>query len=253
MTDSWNFRFITILGLLSLLAIFLSPISTNGQFASMSLDEIVSVGEENVRQYYEKDLDVFNFINGKVYDLRYLNVEGSQFITGDYFERGTLEYNDVLFKNIPLQYDVYQQLVITIFDSGHTSEYISIDNDEINWFTFNGMKFINYGGELLAKGIYQEFYRGNNSLVLIKTVKEIVRNHEQARLYHRFNAIDELYLLDKNESYRINSKKDLVRALGNDIQVRKYIRSMSLRFDKTSIANSVAVVKKYYDEYHSGQ
>lgn len=235
--------------LISLLfcASFLSTSVIQGQFLANQPEEIVAAGERNVKRFYE-DLEVANFITGKVYSLRYIAIEGSQFFVGYYFEDGSLEYDGVLFESIPLQYDIYDQLVVTLFDSGSTTENISIDSNKIAWFSFAGLKFIHYKGGLLPNGIYQEFYNGSRSRVLIKRIKERVRNDELRKLYYKFNPIHKIYLLLDNQIFKIGNKKDLMNALDNDANVKRYIKSNRLRFDKRRLETSLERVMKYHDE-----
>ena len=220
---------------------------SHGQLSAHRQEEITTAGENKVRKTYQ-DLKVADFITGKVYNLRYTGIEGSQFLIGDYFVEGTLEYDGVLFEKIPLQYDVYEQLIITLFDSGTTTENISIDNDKIAWLSFEGLKFINYKDELLPHGIYQEFHSGIRSKLLIKRIKEKTSNSELSKYYNKFNSIDKIYLLLENEVYKIGNKKDLMNALNNDKNVKMYIKSNHLRFNNAMLETSLGRVLKYFDE-----
>lgn len=218
-----------------------------GQHSANSQEEITKSRERNVKQTYT-DLDIADFITGKIYQLRNFDIEGSQYFTGEYFVNGSLVYDGVLFENIPLQYDIYRQLVITLFDSGSTIENLSIDSNRISWFSFDGLKFVNYKGVLLPHGIYQEFYNGYRSTILIKRVKETARNDERSRYYYKFNTNYKIYLLIKNQVYQINKKKDLMIALGNDVEVRKYIKSNNLSFNRKMIEESLSNIMAYYDK-----
>ena len=153
----------------------------------------------------------------------------------------------ILFENISLQYDIYQQLVTTLFDSGSTVEHISIDNERITWFSFAGLKFINYKDGLLPSGIYQEFYAGRQTKILVQRVKEKVRNDEQRRLYDKFSMNHKIYLLQGDDSYPVRNKKDLMIAVGNDGNVKKYIKSNHLTFGKKNLEASLLKVMEYYD------
>ena len=100
----------------------------------------------------------------------------------------------------------------------------------------------------MPKGIYQELHKSERSRVLIKRVKNRAWNINNSTHYYKFATNHKIYLLIENQVYKVGKKKDLMNALGNSTNVKKYIKSNRLRFENKTLETSLGRVMKYYDE-----
>lgn len=202
--------------------------------------------EPTLEKIYE-DFNIANILTGRIYNLNYPRIEGTQYHTGDYLMPGDLIYDGILFQGIPIQYDIYKQLVIVIITTKITSKIISLDRIKVSEFSINGLRFITYEDSILVKGIYQALFKRGKSRLLVKRQKELSGGNLSTLKSYSFTSLDAYYVVNNRGSYRITGKRDFLEALDNDEKIKSFIRNNNLKFSKYRLEESLIKALTFYE------
>ena len=76
-------------------------------------------------------------MSGKGYYSDYEGAKNTPFFGGNGLEFGTLIYDEVTFRNIEIQYDLYTQQVVVQLESKHNIQLVIVDSDKVSGFLIN--------------------------------------------------------------------------------------------------------------------
>ena len=151
--------------------------------------------------------------NGKVWRNLYTNVKGDQFLFSSDYLIGSLSINGEIYKNLSINYDIYNDEIITPTNHGSI---LQLNKEMVDSFTLSfGVKtysFINMTADSLAgiKGYVNILYSGKSAL-FIKYKKEIQLLAVDDK-YDLFYRTYKIYFLKHGTVYQINSKRDLLKS-----------------------------------------
>ncbi len=199
------------------------------------------------------------FYNGSeyAYNLYYPFVinEGDPFFQSKQFDTGAVFYNSMLYKNVPLLYDVVKDELLT---HDPTNYYIvRLNNEGVRWFTIWGHTFIRLNHDstnniTLHAGYYDLLYNGNTSLYKknLKIIKENSGSFQQG--INKFIVESDEYFIKKdNQYYTVKNKKALLVLLNNKKkEIVQFIRKNKLNLKKDKDYAFTKVVA-YYDEINN--
>ena len=162
---------------------------------------------------------------------------------------GSVEYDSMLFINVPLIYEDYRQKLIAV-DQGFRLQLI---NERINSFTIAGHHFLRvfpiplYTG-LPENGFYEQLYSGPSGVLkwTRKNMQEVLSSSEGSLWYIRESA---KYFIHKGGSWvYIKSRRDLLNILGDRRkEVQRFIKKNKLNYRKDR-DNTLTQVAGYYDQ-----
>lgn len=190
---------------LVLFGLFLNIYSSQGQ----TNDDIT------VYNWFDKNLGLesLDFKNG----LAHLNFDKTATNQNRYlideFRKGSINYNDQLYFDLFLKYDIYSdELVLRPYDEANTTK-INLVKDKIKSFTIGNDKFTNLkvlNTSIFKGGYYEEILIGNNITLYIKYYKE-----KKKSVKDEINLIDyvpkyEFVLLKENKYNLITEKKEII-------------------------------------------
>ena len=178
----------------------------------------------------------------------------SQRITGfAYFgennwQQGSVVYDGLLFKDVPMLYDLYKDLVIV----RHFNEYIklSLINEKVKEFTIGSHHFIrmvqdSITNPLLKTGYYDVLHSGGIELLAHRTkfIEETVTDHLEQEFVEK-----NFYYIKKNGTFKaVKSYKGLLDILKEKSKsVKRYLKKNNIRYRKDKEAAIVTAVT-YYD------
>jgi hypothetical protein len=166
------------------------------------------------------------------------------------FKTGSLSFNNIVYYNVPLMYDVIQQLLIVGQSEGFIK--IQLDGELVNWFTLSGQYFTKLGKDSTADGFpgpgfYAVLYSGK-SVLLKKESKNILENVNVEGIERTAVGSNSYYLFKNNRYYHIKNKKSLLKVLTDrKKEIRQFMRrnKLDMKGDDFDLALSRTI--PYYD------
>lgn len=205
----------------------------------------------NVISFYHRSVgNASNLYNGTEYDVyQFPFIENHQYFGASSFIRGNVQYNEVLYTNVPLRYDIVRdELVLLHYDSIHN---ISLVKEKVAFFTIGENNFVCIVQDslqrLLSTGFYQQLHAGKVSL-LQKHVKRLEEIIDQQAVFSRIFYRKFFYLQKDGAYYAVKNKKDLLRLLQDKkSELQKYIKQEKLNF-KRDASGAMTKLVAHYDQ-----
>jgi hypothetical protein len=219
-------------------------------FAGSGLNAVPCFGEPHPYKSSQQDPLKENQIlyNGKVWRNLYYNVKGDQFLFSKDYLHGSLTINGKTYKNLSINYDIYNDEIIT---PTNLSSILQLNKEMVDSFSvvfgFQNYKFVNIREDSLPglKGFVNELYKGKSALY-IKYKKEIqlLAVDDKYDLFYRTYRI---YFLKDGIIHQIATKGELLKVFDKDkIQIKAFIKKSKLKISK-KVPESFIPVIRYYD------
>jgi hypothetical protein len=192
--------------------------------------------KENLRLYYGNEY--ISIANG---------VKGTPFFKYDKLQPGSVFYNGILYDEVPLLYDVYQDAVVI---NDYTNSFpIKLVSEKISYFKLADHSFIRLSSEntaaSLGTGFYEVLYNNNEIMILAKRVKKLFAG-SRAEESQQFVQKDQLYIKKNNTYYSINNRKNLMAIFPDKKDdVKKYWKESNFNFKK-DLESAVVKTTEYY-------
>jgi hypothetical protein len=179
---------------------------------------------------------------------QYTMVKGDQFLFSLEYLQGSLTINGNYYKNILLNYDIYNDEILTPKNQGSI---VQLNKEMVDSFTlvFVGKtyRFVNADEDSLPgiKGFVKVLYKGKSALY-VKYKKEIeaLAVDEKYDLFYRTYRI---YFLNEGKVHPISSKSDLLKILQEDkIRIKEFMKKNKLSVSKKEPESFIPVIR-YYD------
>jgi len=165
------------------------------------------------------------------------------------FTSGSIYYDGILFKNVPMLYDLYSDKVVVLLYN-HFSKF-SLLNDRLKSFDFSGHHFINILADSLEEnsnikpGIYDQLYNGKLQ-VLVKRTKNIQNSPGTTGVESYFNPVTDYFLKKNNVYYRIGGEGSFINVLKDKKkELQQYIKANKIKFRKTPEESMVKLASYY--------
>jgi hypothetical protein len=176
--------------------------------------------------------------------------EGHPFFQSLNFDTGAVFYNNVLYENVSLLYDIVKGELLT---HDPTNNYVMrLNSERVMWFIIWGHTFIrlnqdNAKGSPLHTGFYDLLYNGNTSLYkrVSKIFKENTASFQGLNIYPVES--NEYFIKRDDRYYTVKNKKSLLLIMKNKKkEVAQFIKKNKLKLRK---AKEYALMKivAYYD------
>jgi len=186
--------------------------------------------------------------NGIAWRNQYYMVKGDQFLFSKEFLPGSLTINGEFYKNILINYDIYNDEILTPKNHGSI---VQLNKEMVDSFTLvNGgvkYKFVNTQEDSLSviQGYVNELYKGK-CILYVKYKKEIQQLAVDDK-YDLFYMTYRIYLLKEGKINQITGKNGLLKLLQDDKnRVKSYMKKNRLKVTKKEPASFIAVIR-YYD------
>ncbi|HYF29677.1 MAG TPA: hypothetical protein VD993_01010 [Chitinophagaceae bacterium] len=188
-----------------------------------------------------------NLFNGTEYTAYYPSTRGTPFWDTAGFKTGTLSYGGVVYKDIPIAYDLVSNEVLI---RGYRQLVIKLDPARIDFFRVAGHLFVKFNGDansrnLIPVDIYDMVYNGATK-VYVKRRKQVARNIGEDGRYPflTYNA----FFVYKDGMYHDVSKRNDLLAIFKDKSdaIKTFWKQEKLNF-KTGAERMIAETAAYYD------
>lgn len=210
----------------------------------------ISMIEARQNQVYNNhdDADVAKVLSGKKYSLRYLGAKNSQFFLTDQTEFSSLTYDGIKFDTLEMQYDLFAQKIVVLLESKRTAEYVTVDDDKVSEFILNDCLFVKVKQDSVMKeGLHQLAFEGLNASVYIKRNKRKIEKVEAGKLAVIFQSFDNYYIKNKNGTFKVSGKKDLLNAFQNSEQLKSLIKKRKIKFARKVKEKGIITAVSLFD------
>ena len=163
---------------------------------------------------------------------------------------GSIVYYGFAYKNIPLLYDIYQDVVASVWVDGE-SKY-SFLTDKVSEFNLMGHHFIRLspdsaGRKVLKGGFYDDVYT-NKLQVLVKQVKIVHVTGAFVGPTDFYETHTYYYLKKGGLYYEISGEGDLLSVLkDHENELKKYIKDNKIKFSNEP-EQAMVLLAGYYDK-----
>lgn len=224
-----------------------------GMFAQQYYNDssLVSGAAAYTKFYYnQKRGNQSSIYNGLLHYSYSSDIQGNAYFLTDSFQRGTVVYENIVYENILMNYDVVtDQLVITANEQ--KSLPLSLFGPRVKEFSFSGLNFFyedekNDIATSLPKGFYQELAKGR-ATAICKTTKIIYETIDNNGVLRKFEQQKRYYILKNSHSYFIKNRKDLLNILSDQKKrIQEFMRKEKLVFRKNK-QRTISRVTEFYN------
>jgi len=231
-----------------ILTFFLVLIFLTSSAQSQPPDSVLysKVATQVIDSYNSNITDQSELYNGPQYDLYPPANKGTfYFQDKNYCVPSLICFNDKWHKNVPVLYDVYNDIMISV--TGNNLYVLNTEKISDVYLLDHHFIYLTNQSDLLS-GFYDLLYDGK-SKVLVKRTKTIFDNQVSAQfaeiIYEDKSAI---YLKKGDKFYLINSQGDLRDIFADKKkQINQFIHNNKIKFNKDK-EGAVARIASYYDQ-----
>jgi hypothetical protein len=186
--------------------------------------------------------------NGREWHNQYTQVRGDQFLfTKDYLP-ATITINGMTYKNVNINYDIYNDELITVGNHGITLQLNKEMVDSFSIFyirkTYNFLN-LHDNDPSGIRGYVNALHQGK-SLLVVKYKKEIDLLAVDDK-YDLFFQTYKIYLMKDGNSHQISGKKDLLNALEDKkTLIKEFMKKNMIKVSKKDPDSFIPVIR-YYD------
>lgn len=185
---------------------------------------------------------------GKVWRNLFIQVKGNQFLFSGDYNPGSLTINGKTFENVGLNYDIYNDEIITPSNTGYN---VQLNKEMVDSFSISFgnriYRFLNIREDSIegVKGFLNVIYKGKSALY-VKYKKEIELLAVDDK-YDLFFQTHRLYFQHNGAAYAVSGKSDLLKIMEKDkIALKAYIKKNKLKISKKDPDSFIPIVR-YYD------
>jgi len=202
----------------------------------------------NVIDSYNKTIgDQSEIYNGPQYNLLPKAYKGSPyFLDTAFLQPANIRYNGTWYKQIPILYDVYNDLMVSV---SHSVLY-SVRSEKLSDVYLPGHHFI-YLAESkdlkIAPGYYDQLYDGQSE-VLVKRKRGVVKRVDQQAVQVIYEADDVIYIKAGADYLPVSSKQSVLSVFKSKTkQLKEYMSANKISYRKDK-EHSIALLAAYYDQ-----
>jgi hypothetical protein len=190
--------------------------------------------------------------DGLTYDFYDHRINGSPYFMDapNTFTPGSVFYNNVPYKNVPMLYDLNKDIVVALLPN--TNIKYTLVSDKVQSFDLAGHHFIYFKQDTLnnktnlRRGFYDRLYNGK-VLVLAKRSKTIQIDN-LVKTDYVFNSETNYYLKRGGKYYTVNGKGSFINALGDKKkEINLYLKNNHISYSDDP-EQAMVKIAAYYDQ-----
>lgn len=209
-----------------------------------------SAADNLVADYKNALKENLRLYNGKEYQFSGHNANGFPFFQSVNVLNGSVLYDDNLYTNIPLYYDLVNEAVVT---KDYTNNFpVQLISGKIKYFIIDGHKFVNAAVDdnfpvTSVKGFYEELYNGK-AIAFAKKQKTIRQRASSEGTETSYKEYDSYFVYFNNQVYKVNNEKSLLDVFNDKrADLKKFISTNNINFRK-NFENALVSVTRYFDQ-----
>ena len=214
----------------------------------------LSDAQASARSSYDnliKDqLALFNGVEYVDYDLGF---SGNPFFLDDYYAENTVEYDDMVYHDIPLKYDVVEEKVLVeYFNHAGNRRALILEYDKVSAFTYEEHQFVKVNADNPVGSLKQGFYDillDDEISIYASRKKQINKAVKNGQLNIKFEVLDQFYVILEDNTYRVNNKSSLLQLFEDGKKaLKQYIKANRLDLKRDFEASLIAVTQQYINQ-----
>jgi hypothetical protein len=235
---------------LLILIAFGSCISTSYAQNSSPDSLLYSSAANKIIDYFNEAIaDQSEIYNGAEYQSPLPAYKGSVYFQDkNYCTPGIISYNGTRYKNIPVLYDVFNDIMVAAARN-NSSNYI-LRSEKVSDVYLSDHHFIYISAQNtgnLTPGFYDQLYSGKTQ-VLIKRIKTIKNNITSQGVEVVYKDYSDIYIKKGNTSYQVNSKGSVLDIFKDKKkELNQFLGNNKIRYNDNKEA-SVVKLAYYYDQ-----
>lgn len=214
--------------------------------AALPTDRLIT---EPIKKYKEATFLTQNLYNGRAYYMYDSKMEEHQFFVDRKWARGSVYYNDQLFENVEMLYDIVKDELVIHHLNGDN---LLLQTERIDYFDVldHHYKRLIAGKDIpdgMRTGFYDIVYNGNTKLI-VRRRKERQEKIVERQVISLFPQKD-FYYLYKDGTYRAVRSKKSVLALfpQNGKELRRAVRAEHIPYRKNR-ETAIKIMAAKYDQ-----
>lgn len=172
-----------------------------------------------------------------------------------YFEsivpvKGSVYYDGMLYKDVPIWYDLVKKQVIVQYVDEFSE--IKLHNELIDYFSILNHHFVHLGRDeigknVLSEGFYDWVYVGKIQ-VLVKRSKGTLKEVSTGVVITILKQKNEVYLVKGGVYLPVNSQSSVLKALGSkQKEIQAFLKKNKIKFRKDPEVSTIKMVT-YFDQ-----
>jgi hypothetical protein len=179
---------------------------------------------------------------------------GTPYFNGDIWTKGTVLFNDHLYVDIDMFYDVHKdRLVVEHHDRNGFPSFLYLDPFRVSYFTLDDALFVTLSDSVrsannLPEGFFQLVHEGEVSFY-VKRSTQVYKEQKEGKYIPNFKIEDKYYLMYENTFHQVRTKsaiKKIMRPYKK--QLNAFARENNLIFMENTRENALKRLIMYCDE-----
>ncbi|WP_035565047.1 hypothetical protein [Hymenobacter sp. IS2118] len=184
------------------------------------------------------------------YAKRYHAQIGHQFFSVPEKQPGSIDYNNHVFSNLRLNYDVVLDQVVLQHPTSPLT--LRLINEQLRGFTINDRRFLRLVADSASKAVirtgYYEVLADGEMQLLAKRAKRQQEQIIDRKVDVEFLNIDKLFIKKAGVYYPVGSKASVVRLLADrSKEIQQYLQAHKLNFSKKQREAAAVELVRYYN------
>ena len=231
----------------SLCSFFLSFLFVTSFSYAQDSRQIQTISTEDIRSYLSQVADYAIIYSGRIEDPYLLNPINHPYLDTSAFHAGTLCYNDIIYENVMLRYDMYRENILA--KHSRLPYGVELNKEKVSWAIFNGYKLI------VPKEVDWTNVPDNRFLILlhedtypvIKIAGASLQNRvNNDKIEYYFNFNNQYYICVNGVCYPLKNKRSILDLfLDKKRELNQYIKQVGLNFRKNPDVAFVELTKQY--------
>lgn len=175
---------------------------------------------------------------------------GHPFFESSDLTYGSVFYDGMLYKNIPLWYDLVKNQVVVQYIDRFSK--ITLHNERIAYFSLYNHHYIHVKKDdtnpsSLSEGFYDRVYQGKTE-VLVKRSKNTLKEVSTEGIFITIlKQRNDLYLKKGELYFAVESPRSVLKVLGSkQKEIQEFLKKSNIKFRKDP-ENAIVRMVKYYD------
>lgn len=206
--------------------------------------------QNTVNRYFTSLGENSHLFTGPEYAYYGNNMDGSPFLASDSMRSGVINFDGIVYANIPLSYDVVlDQVIIRRYNDDIR---IRIINEKVKYFSFSDRIFERIekdssSASIIGTGFYERLYNGA-TLVYAKRKKKVEKILSTSRFSYKLISDDSYYIQKKGVFYPIKNKAAAIAAFTEKKkEISQYLRKNKMNY-KQNPEGTLIMIASYYDQ-----
>lgn len=181
--------------------------------------------------------------NGVEYTSGLVFFNETPFFLGDDFFNGNVKYQGNWYKNVSIQYDCKNDVLVVLDQSKEVK--VQLINDKLDEFVIGEHHFVKQKFQKPNGEFYEQVHQGKRTM-FVQWQKKVVRNQSEEPKYI---LLKNIFLLKEGNTIRISKISELFNVFGeNGKKAERFYKDKHLKFKKDAVLSVLTIIQKAESE-----